>query len=409
VNNGPERFSRIRLRSAGCASRDQRTLFIYRLALVTCVALSVGVVISWPAWGGGGRTFPGVPVSSVFEQLHPASSYLSAAIIVLTILLVLAPAMLHLAIAGVIILSIVLILIDINRFQPWVYLYDFILLGLLWGSRRNRTQDATLVGVLRVMLGGCYLWSGIHKVNLQYFTEVFPQLIQPVDAVVRLSDMQMLAIAAAGPALEIVIGAALICICKIKLIPVLCTALHLFLLFLLGPLGLNYNSVVWPWNIAMCFFVVMVCYAHEQHLSIGQLWRNKSYIPKLIITIFLILPGLRWFKKWDTYPSFALYAGFVTEGYLEFESPSDLQRAVPQHRKLDRHRDIPGVSIFFWSLYDLNLPAYPEERIYRAVHRQLCGDPSREADISLNIYARPRLFGRSGEVKTASCRNWSTK
>jgi hypothetical protein len=257
------------------------------------------------------------------------------------------------------------------------------------------------------MLGGCYLWSGIHKLNPLYFIEIFPQLIRPVDVLVRLSDMQMLAMAAAGPTLEIVIGAALICMCKIRWIPVLCIALHLFLLFLLGPLGLNYNSVVWPWNVAMCLLVATVCYAHEKHLSIGQLWRNKSYVPKLIITIFVILPSLHWFKRWDTYPSFALYAGFSTEGQLEFESTSDAHLVVPGHEKIERLRNLPGISIVFWGLYDMNIPAYPEERIYRAVHRKVCRDPRRTAEVVLKLYDRPNMLSRQREVRSVLCAEYA--
>jgi hypothetical protein len=53
------------------------------------------------------------------------------------------------------------------------------------------------------------------------------------------------------PAFEILIGIALLNKGFRKLGVIMAVSMSLFLLTVLGPLGHNWNSVVWPWDIAM--------------------------------------------------------------------------------------------------------------------------------------------------------------
>ena len=75
--------------------------------------------------------------------------------------------------------------------------------------------------------------------------------------------------------------------------------MHVFLLIVLSPLALGWNSVVAPWNVAMIVLVPGLFWnsgaSAKELLTVGRIY----WIPLLVLPL-LSLVGL-----WDTNPSFA--------------------------------------------------------------------------------------------------------
>ena len=105
----------------------------------------------------------------------------------------------------------------------------------------------------RMALAVAYIWSGIQKLNARFFQVVPSWFVAPAErwhVPASLIEALRLTVAAA-PVIELAIGLALWLPRLRKIAIGAAVALHLSALLFLGPLGYNYNWVVWPWNLAM--------------------------------------------------------------------------------------------------------------------------------------------------------------
>jgi hypothetical protein len=68
--------------------------------------------------------------------------------------------------------------------------------------------------------------------------------------------------------------------------------LHLWILATFGPLGLNWNNLVWPWIATMAVFDVLLLSQDVRGLGHGA-----------SVALFAVLPALSVFNLWDSYPS----------------------------------------------------------------------------------------------------------
>src|SRR5439155_13636670 len=84
--------------------------------------------------------------------------------------------------------------------------------------------------------------------------------------------------------------------------------IHAAALLFLGPLGRNYNWIVWPWNLAM-IALVLVLFTGQRPGMAKTLRELRCSRPALVVTIlYSLLPILSYFGWWDSGFSFTLYA-----------------------------------------------------------------------------------------------------
>src|SRR5690606_22191490 len=82
--------------------------------------------------------------------------------------------------------------------------------------------------------------------------------------------------------------------------------MHLFNLLVLGPLGINYNPIVWPWNVLMIVLLFYVFLRHKLPFEPGKFF-NLRFAP--IFIRWGIMPMLCLWDYWDHYLSASLYSG----------------------------------------------------------------------------------------------------
>jgi hypothetical protein len=56
-----------------------------------------------------------------------------------------------------------------------------------------------------------------------------------------------------------------------------------------------------------------------------------------------------------------------------------------------------------WSMADLNVPVYPEIRVYQQVAREICKLATNKNDVELIVKTRPEIFSGQYEVTRISC------
>jgi hypothetical protein len=292
---------------------------------------------------------------------------------------------------------------DQMRLQPWVYQYAFMtatLAGFYLGDDKPDRAERTL-NVCRLIVASIYFWSGISKLNVTFptgglpffLTTFLPPLPTTVNVVLGLT---------AG-VVETGIGIGLLFPRVRQAAIYAALGMHLFILLCLGPLGRNFNSVIWPWNVAMALFVVIL-FGRERDVNWkAVLWPGKRVWPAIVGLLLVVLPALHIFDCWDAYLSADLYSGTVRYGHILF--PASARERMPAEAQSHLHPVEKGlrVDLFGWATSELNVPIYPEARVYRAIFGDLCHRADSPADAVLVIQERPDLFTGERRLTFLTC------
>ena len=223
-------------------------------------------------------------------------------------------------------------------------------------------------------------------------------------------------------------------------------AVHGYSLLVLGPLGHNYNWVVWPWNLAMPL-LLWVLFAK------GDYWQQKaaqlvptqndrtraparqekkaasipvsdgslkqafaelmgSKLALAIVVCYGLLPILSFYGKWDAYFSFALYSEnsasanvFVTQEFAD-RLPPPMRKQV-QKFQADFEPVHQGPLVFnlgAWGYEELHVPPIAETRNFVSVYKALQTWSQKSGDLRMIVGQRagPVIFyeGDSREYLT---------
>ncbi len=337
-----------------------------------------GMLASYRLWLTS-RRFPLVPIADWFPA--PAPPWDAALFGLLLALLVAALWLPRWAIPVFLAGAVLLVLADQTRLQPWFYLYSVMLLLTVFPDR------AALAGC-RIVLSAVYVWSGIQKLNASYFDEVVPWFSAPAARWLGEGSIDAVQFAiAAAPLIEVFIGLG------VWLIPLrryaLGTAflLHAGVLLILGPLGYDYNLVVWPWNSTMPLLLLSL-FARR---PVGRTWANLRESKPAFATALLIvgLPILSFFALWDGSMSFCLYSGNTARSAL-FVSPALARRLPPwlQRFVVPTDQGRPIVDVLPWALAEVGVPPLIEPRSFRALGRYIARYAQSPDEIELIIAPR---------------------
>ena len=154
---------------------------------------------------------------------------------------------------------VLLLVLDQARLQPWVYQYILVLGVLLAYTFQKKEKRSEVYPVLSMIIVFMYLYSGLSKINPTFFNEVSIWMIEPITQQVSVwAQGPFLMVSKGIPFLEIGVAVGLIFKSTRKYAGVILIMIHIFILILIGPLGHDWNSVVWPWNIFSILFILLL-------------------------------------------------------------------------------------------------------------------------------------------------------
>ena len=297
-------------------------------------------------------------------------------------------------------LALLLALDDQSRWQPWFFQYVVLLAALVIAR-----DAADTLAAWRVVLVGLYLWSGIQKLNATFMTHLFPWLVEPLGGVLPAGLHRMLL---AGwivvPAMEIAVAVGLLVPRLRNAAVVGAIATHAVVLGLLGPLGHGTNAVVWPWNAALAALSTLLFWNAGPAAVLDVLVPRRLGAHAAALVVFGLLPALSFADRWDAYLSGALYSGNVKAAALSVSDAMVARLPDPARRHVTTNRMGARVlDVWEWSMGELAVPSYPEDRVFRAVARDVCrlaGDP---ADVALVIFGRPGALSGHREITRRDC------
>jgi hypothetical protein len=375
------------------------------LRITVILGLLAGFALSPKLWLSS-RSYPLTPVSSFLGPFRSPVEYVVLLALVALLLALIVTTRWQI-LAATFALLVLLALQDQSRWQPWFYQYALMLLVIaLAGSKRpgSERQSAAL-NTCCLIVAATYIWSGLAKLNPSFATVIFPAFVEPfATRGVALAPWFVRALAIATPVLECLAGLGLLIKRWRPAALFLAIGMHGCILLVLGPLGRRFNIVIWPWNLAMIAFLLILFFRRTEDPTLRDIaWGSGFGFQKVVLILFGVMPALSFFHLWDDYLSSALYTGNTNSGvvYLTDDAFEQLPEQIQDHVN-EEGPNRSSLDINEWSFEELRVPSYPQVRIYKSVAKQLCGYVSNGSGVELVVQGKHALVD-SGRLRRCAC------
>jgi hypothetical protein len=279
-------------------------------------------------------------------------------------------------------------------------LYGFLLAAVAlfsWDSEdvvgRNRALN-----IARLIMASTYLFSGLQKINFNFMQNDFPWIVSPITDAVPASAPVLHWLGVAAPFIQVAFALGMLTRRFRRISLIAAVTMHVFILGMFGPLGLNWNNIIWPWTAAMAVLDILLFTGRQQFSWRDIVWSGRHPCHAAVLVVFIGLPLLSFVNLWDSYLSAALYSGNITEG--EIYTNDRGRNSLPERLKaflVHTSDDTNVLNIERWSIEDLNVTPYPEVRVYKKVANDVCQHLHNSADLVL-LLREKRLFLSKPEI-----------
>ncbi|MEO6305929.1 MAG: hypothetical protein ABIP51_22475, partial [Bacteroidia bacterium] len=266
----------------------QRLLMI---RVTICVSLIISVFLSFNLWGGE-RLFP---YSAHFETgfIKAPYDYFIIGFFLLFIIASLFLKKYRLFIFLALLIGTAMVCFDLNRLQPWFYIYSAFLFILMFYNGRidDPNRFTSFFIVLQLIFCSIYIFNGLSQLN-SFFTETdLPDVISPLQNM--MSERQFLFIKKIGafiPYSLIFIGLGLLVRATRYLAISFAVIFHVLLIIFLFPSGVNQNYAMWFCNITFIplLFLLFSGKTKQRYYSPTLLFQFPLFY--LVIILFWIMP-----------------------------------------------------------------------------------------------------------------------
>lgn len=373
-------------------SIEKRTDYVKKACIIFLLA---GIGLSLKLWLSN-RYFPLVPIFNFIPSLQaPFDSILLFSFILSSLLQIFMPNIkaakwLFWISAGILIIT------DINRIQPWFYLYLLII-----GISDFIVSVNDKYRFLKILFSSVYFYSGWHKLNPSYFDFVIDWFIQPFYTEKNFIYSTLFAAGSLIPLVEIACAIALLSGKYVKQAVYTIILIHVLILISTGPLGHNYNNVIWPWNIFMPVSLFLLFYNSEKE---NLFLNTKSYVKEknkksIFLLYILFVPFLNSFNLWPSYMSWNLFSGNTENArmYLGEKVSSYFSPAFDDIIK-DCYDAPYTINPKKWALKEMNVPPFPEKTVWHKCHSYLLEFTGNPNEVILTIQPKTSILGQKNAL-----------
>jgi hypothetical protein len=235
----------------------------------------------------------------------------------------------------------------------------------------------------------------LQKININFVHNEFPWIVSPITGVVPAAAPALHWLGVAAPFIQVAFAIGLLTRRFRRISLMAAIAMHVFILMMFGPLGLDWNDVVWPWTAAMAVIDVLL-FAGKQDFSWRDVvWSGRNPVHAGILMAFVGLPLLSFANLWDSYLSAALYSGNIDQAeiYLDDSGRDSLPPTMSAYL-VHTAENTNVINVERWSIEDLNVTPYPEVRVYKKIARDICQYLRNPAGLVLIVREQRLLFSK---------------
>ena len=369
----------------------KRLSFLY---FVTVTGFLSSLLLTTDAWSEN-RTYPLTPVISNFSLGHTTQNSLFW-IFIFTLTISLISKKYRRTLVSLSLISLViLVLMDVTRLQPWVFHYGAILFSFSWFLNYKGVTNLNLLDTARIVVGGIYFWSGVQKINPYFIAYVFPWFTQKIwEPFGETGATLFVVLGMLVPFIEASFAVGFFSKKYRSLSIVGATSMIILVLTAIGPLGHNWNSSVWPWNIGIFSMVIVLFFG--AHFSFKEFIKRqrKNFLGIMAFLVFWIMPAGNLIGLTDHYLSWSLYTGKVPE--------ATMYGNMGLLKSLSNEAEDGSLLFSSWTMSDFNMVPYPEVRVFENVFKQTC-QQFPEQKLKLEISNKDYGFIAKEEILNYEC------
>lgn len=371
-----------------------------RLQLIWSLFALALFYVTLPLWISTNE-FPVVPLlaplaSTVFQSAWIDGVLLGSLLVLIFINSIRSHSRLWLSI--VILLSI-MFLLNQHRLQPWAF---HLFLGSTVFACCSRESGVRLLKWLSISI---YIYSAVGKLDYQFMHTVGLQFLETVLAWTGLTTDDLPVATAPKltlifPAFELLV-ASLLLFRKTRVLGVYAAIfLHSLIILILSPLGLDHKPGVLIWNglfIAMIpyLFLPMIQSANETKKT----FTNR--MASLVIMAACLLPILESFGKYDHWLAWGLYSPRNSRAQINIHlyKVGEIKELEPYMRPQLGDTPFRSLDLRKWSLEELNVPLYPQDRFQLAVARHIAHRYNLDSGIEVHLLGIANRFTGQRDVE----------
>ena len=366
------------------------------LLLRTTIILSliISVFLSMKLWGG----YRSVPYTALFanEFIKPPFDFLLIAFTLLSWLASLVMYKQRVFIFISVLLCVFLVSLDINRLQPWFYVYNVVLAVLLFYNGRvddSNTFTSYFI-ILQIIFASVYFFCGLSQLNSLFINSDFLDVILPLKTMV--SERQFLFFKKMGfivPYLLMFIGIGLI-ISPIRYLAItLALFMHFLLLIFLFPSEKNENYALWFSNLSFTVMLFLMFSGKTKQRYFSPTFLFQMPLFYLIVALFVILPFFNASGKWPDFLSSNFKSGNTNSVMISL-SEATLEKLPTSIKKFCAPNY--GFYVFDykkWCLHELHADCFPAERVFNSIFNYLKETQATDVkEIELQVIPKQKLL-----------------
>ncbi len=298
-------------------------------------------------------------------------------------------------------------LVDQHRLQPWAYQSAIYAVVFATMDRHNARRW------LIPLAASVYVFSAAGKFDFQFAHTVGQDFLETISLPLgglpeNLSQSARATLAMIFPATELLAGIGLLFRPLRPIAAVVVILMHVSLIAVLGPWGLDHSTGVLAWNMLLIVQAYLLMLKPELHpQGAGYAPRNVNRadlgprFAQAVVVVALVAPLFERSGFWDHWTSWSLYSPHTSRVDIELHR-SAMDTLDPAVRPfLDKDTDGDGwheLAINRWSLESRGAPIYPQARYQLALAAEIAKRNQLGNDIRVRLKSvSDRWTGRRRE------------
>jgi len=338
-------------------SEKQQFVYIIKVSAFFWLVTKIWSYKTWIA----DRTYPVIPTFDIFryvpDSVHLVLFGLSLFSLLLIIILKKNRSLLILLFVS----EFISCLLDTVRWQPWEYMYLCMLLVVII----NFLKPKNALFLFHLFLVAMYLFSGLHKLNRDFLSVFWMNAVLrnffglPLECILK---FKLFFVGLLIPVIEIILAVSLLLSKSKRKISFFLILMHIFILILIGPLGLDYNSVVWFWNFLLIFILFLLYVLPMENPDHTMVLKNSYWI-----VLWFLMPVFSFFGSWYQYFSFNLYSGKGYQMYICIHQQNNQLKPFFEPENNELCGDQPSINLQNWAMSEIKSAPNPELEVYRKI------------------------------------------
>lgn len=335
---------------------------VKKIIQVTAFFWIIMKVISLKLWLKE-RDYPLIPIADLPSWLHIT---LLGIFFLVAAWVIIKPGNKYLLII-LVVTEVLSMLADQTRLQPWHYQFIFTFFAVAFNSAdRKKTLQAIVLITLST-----YLFSGIQKINPDFIKTIWSgpvlkNFLNLPDHFIHNRFVQLSGYII--PLIEITGALGLLFRKTMKRAALLLIGMHIFILIFLGPLGINHNVIVWPWNLQL-IFLLWLLFIKNNVLLVFNKYTSAANI--IIVFSWIVMPIAGCFGYWDKYLSSGIYSGREKVTRVYFSNPQKIPASLRKYTTISNQDGLPRISLTAWCIKELNVAPVTEKRVIKSIITRL--------------------------------------